>query len=448
MTSYGQSLSSNDIVCKDIRSTGVIHWTEFVPKIEGGTPGQPTPGLALVLGASSDAGTEPVEDVSKLTFQKKSGEAQSEIVGETTPKTKCTNLNLNDPSNEFPPTVQEDLEAVLNQGNSVGQNNINMNSQSLLNCRGGSLSDMSYVTSSSLQVNAGGTLLAPSAGSIQLAATKMVGDLDLSTHGGMGNNINNAGTVSCTNVVANGTGINQGQIVASTQVAAPVVQITATDPSSPLNSSIVFNSALTTSELTGASQTNRTVVTNMDLSSTTNLFPPQPADPRWGLYYAPISLEEVDFEDQTWRVFSENAFFDWSSTNPDHAECIFEAAFYIKNYGYGDISLVWFYQRSDGAGSRTQFPGSQMFFIPEESATVFRNTRKVGQVFCRWLLSGLPTDGQTWRFWIAGHTAHDNDGRMVVGMRAPGGNPDNENERGAPLHCWVYPKPANMRVVN
>ena len=207
MTSYGQDLNSKTIVCDDIVSTGTIKWQAFDPPIEGGQPGQPTPGLALVPGAGSNAGELPIEDINKLTFQKAPSDTQSEIIGETNPKTKISNCDLSDTSNVFPPTVQEDLQAVLEQGNSVGSNNINMNGQSLLNCTGGNLSDMSYVTSNSLQVNAGGTLLAPSAGSIQLASTKMVGDLDLSTHGGQGCNLNNAGTVSCVNVAASGTGI-------------------------------------------------------------------------------------------------------------------------------------------------------------------------------------------------------------------------------------------------
>ena len=68
MTSYGSSLYGKNVTCDDLTSK-VIHWTEFEPKLQGGDPSNPTPGLALVLGASNDAGTESIQDVSKLTFE-------------------------------------------------------------------------------------------------------------------------------------------------------------------------------------------------------------------------------------------------------------------------------------------------------------------------------------------------------------------------------------------
>ncbi len=325
MTSYGSNLSAKDIVCTDLTSKGVIHWTEFQPPL-GGTPGAPVPGLTLVLGAGNDAGTEPIQDVSRLTFQKKAGETQSEIVGEANPKTLVTNCDLSSATNVHPTGLTQDLSSVLTQGNTANTA-INMNGKELNNCNGGTISNMTYVTSSNFGVVGAGTILASSASAIQLAATTFSGDLNLQAPNGVKSSINNtnivnADTVNCKNVVVTGTAADsEGNLIASTQINAPIINVTPNSGGGPLSSKLVFNAAITNSQLIGSSSTNPTKVTNCDFSSSTNV-----TNERF-LYYQPVTEYIKQYDEVDWQVFGIGIYIEYQG---DDTELLVTSSFFIE----------------------------------------------------------------------------------------------------------------------
>ena len=144
--------------------------------------------------------------------------------------------------------------------------------------------------------------------------------------------------------------------------------------------------------------------------------------------------------------FDENCYWDWSSTNPEHSSMIVDITFFIEEYGYGDIQLCLMF-RLFGIGVREIYPDSQLFYVPEESATAFRNVRKVGQCHAQFVINNLQTDGTSYRFWPAAKTDFDDNGRMIVAMRKKGGNPNVEGERGAPVICLMRPFPQRVRRV-
>ena len=199
--------------------------------------------------------------------------------------------------------------------------------------------------------------------------------------------------------------------------------------------------------MNNAGQPKLTKCTYLDLTDPSNRVPePTEETYRWGVYFAPTTQIRSDFDDDAARVFNEDCFFTYFSTNPDHSNMVFELNFFIEEYGYGDIQLQIYYQPTDLSQTRRPLPGSELFYVPEESATAFRSVRKVGQCHASWLMKNIPTDGKGYNFWPACKTDFSDNGRMIISMRQNGGNPDVANERGAPVTFQCYPKPTRWRL--
>lgn len=161
MTSYGDHLT-----CKDLKSTGTIHWNTFEPPIQGG--GVDT--LAGVLAAGNDANFQQMRNVAGISISSDPNNVTAAIDGHITgaeeidcqtlratesfvlnancitldfdenagnttisgstvagQETVCTNLDLRDVSNLFPTSIDDDtLADVLTRGNLANGISINM----------------------------------------------------------------------------------------------------------------------------------------------------------------------------------------------------------------------------------------------------------------------------------------------------------------------------------
>ena len=220
--------TATTISATDITSSGTLNWNAFNPPlVVSGTPA-----LSQVLGAGDNAGTLYVQDCGKLTFEKKEGDTQSEIVGVVTEKTKCLNLDLSDSTNTFPTTINGDLEATLILGNSAGGNDINMNNQNITNCAAitangtSSITNANSMSSQTVTILANGSLLAAGAGTIQLAETDMQGNLNMKGTDNVKNNILEAGIIAGETISANGFANNEGRISAAREISTSIYQVT------------------------------------------------------------------------------------------------------------------------------------------------------------------------------------------------------------------------------
>jgi len=284
---FGQVLSTQtNINCTAVTTDGIvvdgeINWTNGSfnpPLVVSGTPS-----LSQVLGAGDDAGGQGISDLSSLDFEERN-KVQTTIVGVPTSLTKCTNLDLTDATNTFPTATTATLAATLAAGNSAGTTNINMNSQSITSCNN--------FTGTTVNVASGGSLLAADAGTIQLAATTMEGDLDFQGVSATRHSIANANLIGCHSLGATGTTGTQGIIAAARQNNAPIHTVLGPytpDPGEPAapNPGLYFASTITTpTNITGPSSSNPTVCENLDLRSGTNLFSASPNEVyEWGGYW-------------------------------------------------------------------------------------------------------------------------------------------------------------------
>lgn len=440
---------NGDITATDITSTGSINWNSFNPPlVVGGTPG-----LNLVLATNNNAGQQDINDVSTLTFEKDPGDPLSAIVGDSTNTTHCYNLDLSDASNTFPSSLAGDLDATLQLGNTA-------NGQSITGLAG-------------LTLNAGATVQ----GTATNKATVTNCDFSSATNvfpPGLNEDIEN--TLIAGND-ANGQsliGLNGlGTVgVQATTVSAAVVNASAlsvnssADPlSGELNLSVSANNEVVKLNFTGFSNSTDqdteiqgdstlkagggvklTKCTYLDLTSSTNRIPDSDDDYVQGVYYAPSTQITVDFDNVDWTVFHPNAYWTFSTVDPTHTKWVVDMTFNILEYGYGDIMMGLRWQRFDETNPVSTYPGSEMLYVPEESATAFRSVRKVGQCHVQWVLSNLPTDGTAYRFWPACRTNLNDNGRMIIGMRVNGGNPDVANERGSPVIVTMRPLHPRIRI--
>ena len=184
MTSYGSDIFAKTLNATDIRSTGVIHWKDFDPKIENA--GIST--LAAVLEAGNDAHDSDIVGVGKIVMGSGGGDvsilAASSITGVSnlacnditttdgraleftvldelsigesaassgsivfsgtqdansitgasiTNRVVVTNADLSSVTNKFGDQTKGTLAETLVLGNSAGSSDINMNSQQVTN---------------------------------------------------------------------------------------------------------------------------------------------------------------------------------------------------------------------------------------------------------------------------------------------------------------------------
>jgi hypothetical protein len=134
MSSYGGSLNCNEL------HADKIYWKDFVPPIAGGGGGDT---LATVLSNGNDANDDIITNLNKLEVGtvEVSAKVESPLVETTSlevgqcdvsvnadglrmngTKSTITNFDLTSATNEFPPALREDIEAVLIEGsNANGQ---------------------------------------------------------------------------------------------------------------------------------------------------------------------------------------------------------------------------------------------------------------------------------------------------------------------------------------
>ena len=111
MTSYGNTISTKEIICEDVHSSGTISWTAFDPPLNVSG----SQNLASVLTTGNDANSQDIKNVGSV-------EATSATIGTI----NYTTLNP-------PVSAAEGLADTLNVSNSAGSHDINMNNNSITN---------------------------------------------------------------------------------------------------------------------------------------------------------------------------------------------------------------------------------------------------------------------------------------------------------------------------
>jgi len=458
MSSYGNTIKSDVFVGTDAY-VDTLHWKTFDPPLSGGGA---VPTLAAVLDTGDDANGENITNLNTLECVKV--EASEKI---ETAKCEATLIEANQ--------IQgSGVNPTITGINNIATQNINVTSQvgsgtangtfNSLNSTTCTATTSSFVATTCGVVNA--DVLNGTGNPVKVQAIQMRGNIDLRDDAdpAVDHNIVNVGTLSATGIQATGIAALQAEI---TSLAAPTISVNGSAaPNSGilnLNSQMggtckldftgVTGTATQDTEIEGddtlnnAGQPKLTKCTYLDLSDPSNRVPePTEETYRWGVYFAPVTQIRSDFDDDAARVFNEDCYFTYFSTNPDHSNMVFELNFFIEEFGYGDIQLQIYYQPTDLSQTRRPLPGSELLYVPEESATAFRSVRKVGQCHASWLMTNIPTDGKGYNFWPACKTDFSDNGRMIISMRQNGGNPDTASERGAPVTFQCYPKPTRWRL--
>ena len=461
MTSYGNTIKTDTLVGKDVY-VDTVHWKTFDPPLSGGGA---VPTLAAVLDTGDDANAESITNLNDLgtVSVTASGDVSANNVVVTTKAT----------ANQFEGTgVNPSITGI----NSISTNNISVVNQlnattstitcNTLNATGSLTSPLGTITTiTATDVNTQD--LQNPGGTVKVTGLQARSDINLEDDAvpAVQHNINNVNKLNATAVDTTAVSALQSSISVMTGNNL-TLNGTGTEFTGQLNMNVIATNGTSKIDFTGlstastidtflegdkrlvAGQPIRTKASYLDLSDGTNLIPLSEGDYRWGVYFAPTTRITKDYDNLGLQVFNDNCFFLYSSANPEHVNMIFELNFFIEEYGYGDIQLSITYAPSDGSSPAGTMPNSQMFYVPEESATAFRSVRKVGLCHATWLVTNMPTDGKEYKFWCAARTDFSDDGRMIIAMRQNGGNPDVENERGAPVMFQCYPKPTNFRLAS
>lgn len=444
-----------DITCQNLTSTGTISYTAFNPPLSS----VGTPSLAATMTVDNSVGlndlnmnSRDIQNVNnmgadgtiacatmecnlgkviagplvggdselqinntdaattaKVNFTGVAGSAQdtfiegdSSVTGGNPKLTKCTYLDLTDPTNSFPSVVAGDLAATLALGNNAGTNGIDMNNQQINNAL-----SVGATAVQAVQVAVTGALNA-SAASINGTATPFTGLLNM--------NASTGGTSK----------------IDFTGVSGTATQDTEIEGDDTLNAS---------------GQPKRTKCTYLDLTDSTNVFTPSDNEIyEWGGVWANprTRIREVQFvsyvfigsyEDDNpgWRYFQ--AMSDGSdyfnipevdkygyapgnlpfyvktapTTVPSHATQIIELTFPCWFHGYGRIYFGFYYSYDNDAATKRFLPDSARLYEPRHTSAGIRDNRVSGYCTMKWVVGGFPTDGTIWRLYPVLRTDDDAD---------------------------------------
>ena len=371
---------------------GTVNYTTLNPPVPG------TEGLADTLTVSNSAGSNSIDmnnnnitngsTISGVTIQGRNADLNSTsgttatlkftgtatntqpdtfIEGDTTNKTKCSHLDLSDPSNAFPVTSPSGLADVLSASNSAGSNNIDMNNNNIT------------------------TVQILSAVGVQASAAV------------------NASAVSATSVSSAPTFQGQTLNLNSTSGKTATLDFTSTAGNSQPDTFIEGDT------------TNRTKCKYLDLSDPSNTFPVNDRELyNWGGSWdtdnpdsAGILIYADTDEITGWRYFQEtdddgnyvagsNPF--WVETTPTsisaHSTQMITVSANITGKGYGRIYMGLFYS-SDGGTTKQLYPGTYRVWTPKVVGGGLQaaNVRMVGCRQMVFVVYNFPTDGKTYRIY-------------------------------------------------
>jgi len=451
MTSYGRAtytkhVEAENIRTTDLESTGTIKWTAFQPALSGGGLNN----LAATLATGNDANQQDITNAKDIT---------------------CATLNYTT-LNPAPPETNT-LADVLANGNSVGLNDINMNSQDINNCQDVNANVVATTTLSAVNATLGNinwTTFTPPLSSLGYGGLTQV--LQVNDDAG-GNNMTNVGQIDALTGDFTGLASTQASITALTCPGADMKDVN-------LNATVGGTATLDFTGVNAAVDTfiqgepnNKTVCRNLDLSSLTNVFPAD-SDPgfyRWmGVWDRTNTATEgihmhVETDKQSgYRYFQETeqdspwAYTQGSApfyadfqptTNPVHSRQHVKLSYFVNQYGRGRI-YVCLYISTDGGQTRHIMSGSERLVVPQEvvGGVGAANEKRIGQYQVSMVIDGFPTDGnQTTRIYPAIRTQDSSDqGRLVILV---GGRPEDNyglSGRNAQVILTGEPVPRTFRL--
>jgi hypothetical protein len=313
-------------------------------------------------------------------------EGDSSITGGNPKLTRCTYLDLTDPTNSFPSVVAGDLAATLALGNNAGSTGIDMNNQAISNA-------LSVGATAIQAVQASITSLGSPAITVNGTTAPFSGLLNMNASTGGTSKIDFTGA---TNAPQDTFLEGDNRLVSG----APV----------------------------------RTKCTYLDLTDSTNLFTPNDNEiyewggvwlnpraqkfgggtnpyvyiasyedrfPGWRLFQA-MSNGTPDFSEPRYQYAADNKPFyvkTAPTTIPAHSTQIVELTFPVWYEGYGRIYMGLYYSLDNDAATKVFLPNSGRLFEPRHGAGGVRDNRVTGYKTMQWVVSGFPTDGTVWRIF-------------------------------------------------
>jgi hypothetical protein len=442
MTTYGNNFVSDNIVCQSLESTDVIKWNSFDPPlvVDG------VPALGAVLASSGDAGTLPITDLGKLSFQKAAGDTSSAIEGEADPKTKCTNLDMSDQSNYLGNRRLPDIYGLtMKQDVNVGAtpSYITGAANPKTRCTNLDLTD----SSNAFPVSAQG----------DLAQTLVLGN----NAGANGIDMNNQ---AISNALSVGAVAVQATQAFFTALGAHALSITGTEDQVTtgilnMNATTGGKVKLDFTGVTGQAQDTeiegddtllngapkRTKCTYLDMSDPTNLLPANTNELyEWGAHWVnPISLgkgiqrnyvffgSNTDLSPQGWRFvqamsngsddFNEDIYHyaagnkpfyarTASTTIPSHSSQIIEFTYPVTKFGDGRIFWGLYYSEDSDTATKQFLPFSGRMFLNNITGGGLQaaDIRMGGYLTMKWVMKdAFPTDGTVWRIYPVFRTDTD-----------------------------------------
>jgi hypothetical protein len=450
MTSYGRAtytkhVEAENIRTTDLESTGTIKWTAFEPALSGGGLNN----LAATLATGNDANQQDITNAKDIT---------------------CATLNYTT-LNPAPPETNT-LADVLANGNSVGLNDINMNSQDINNCQDLNANVVATTTLSAVNATLGNinwTTFTPPLSSLGYGGLTQV--LQVNNDAG-GLNMTNVGQLDALSGDFTGLASTQASLQALTCPSADMKDVN-------LNATVGGTATLDFTGVNAAVDTfiegepnNKTVCTNLDLSSTTNVFGVDldPGFYRWGAVWdrTNTALPGINMHLETdkqsgYRFFQETsesspyAYTQGSApfyaetketTQAVHSRQHVKLSYFVNQYGRGRI-YVCLYISTDGGTTKTIMSGSERLVVPQEvvGGVGAANEKRIGQYTVNMIVDGFPTDGTSARIYPGIRTQDESDeGRLVILV---GGRPEDNyaiSGRNAQVILTGEPVPTKFRI--
>ena len=437
----------SDLFAKEIHADK-IYWKEFDPPLSedpgGGTP--PVPTLAAVLGAGSDANDIAITNLGDMTGTgdvTTSGSITSTKLDSAGPGIVCNKLQSDSivPSVSGTGTIKtfQEIEA-----NKVSANDT-LDARAAYTYLGRIEHFTTEPTPRTAAVLYNGQLSCKSV-TVSDPYNDAVPQTVISEIGGQG-------VVATTGLVQAAVGVTTGTVTAGTQ--------------------ITFGNG--TATLDGFSPTQRTVCTNLDLTSSTNTFADEteryewmsvwtdaktnfPAPTGWRPYDPPqipqLNFVVFDFDQDRnpgWRYFAPQSDSDcqvdpddkmglnegeyvnapnngtaWkyafygttaATTVPSHASQIVEFQFPVTQYGYGRIYMGLAVQTSPYTDAPVILNETFRLVMEHEGNALASNPRLNGPITMRWYVPDtFPTNGTQWRVYPMVRTddTETTEGRMMI----------------------------------
>tara|TARA_R110002012_G_scaffold1816_1_gene8773 strand:+ start:520 stop:2463 length:1944 start_codon:yes stop_codon:yes gene_type:complete len=328
--------------------------------------------------------------------------------------TVVTNMDLTSTTNTFPASLDDDtLADVMGRGNSVGANDLNVNTQNITNAT--NITATGTVATGSLAAT--GVVQAPS---VSASTVLQIGGAS-----GISESVLNMNSTSTSTTRLHFTGTS-GQTAFTTFIEGDDVELTL-----------------------GSGIPTRTKCTNLDLTDASNALPSAPDSANWGAYIYPSTGVAVLSDAEAKKDFHPQCYaLTAATTTAAHANQLITVQFHTTKYSFGTIFIGLDISDADGS-NKTGLTGKCWFqrFDPKGIQTADR--QKVGCCqFTMYVSSATLIDGNQHRIYPTVSTDFTNPGEVEIYF-GPGLDPNNPVDNPQLIGSVIIegkPAPSNFRV--